>query len=338
MRRKRVFRNTSPDALTPDPSPKGRGEIGRRSGFPKGRGEVVRPSGYRRLAGRITAWTSKGLLTAVVLVAGIGFARQVLFWWADDAPASNEGLLASKAAEGLGDPARPHILQFGDQPWTVRRQSVAGDRQRASAMLRADCRQVVRRRSLPDLPAAKAETEFLARLRSQEPVEQEPGRWQLYEQDDAFPMAVGVRQGLVPPSRRVVTWGLALPTDTDAWTLYTFVPAGASETRPAKLAELPLPPLCRRTFSMRVVGGSGVVAFDGTGSPHDWTDFYDRWFERRNWRKTALRRGPGSTWYGQYTAPQGAVAASVDIHLRTDGGGRTRGLLMITRQTKSTSP
>jgi len=300
--------------------------------------QASRPSGYRRLAGRITAWTSKGLLTAVVLVAGIGFARQVLLWWAEDAAASNEGLLTAKAAEGLGDPARPHILQFGDQPWTVRRQSFAGDRQRASALLRADCRQVVCRQGLPDLPAAKAETELLARLRSQEPVEQAPGRWQLYEQDDAFPMAVGVRQGLVPPSRRVVTWGLALPTGTDAWTLYTFSPGGAPETRPAKLAELPLPPLCRRKFSMRVVDGSGVVAFDGAGSPRDWTGFYDRWFERRNWRKTALRRGPGSTWYGRYAAPQGDAAASVDMHFSTDGGGRTRGLLVITRQTKSTSP
>ena len=44
-----------------------------------------KPPGFAGLAKRISAWTTRGLLTLMVLVAGLGFGRQVLKWWAADA-------------------------------------------------------------------------------------------------------------------------------------------------------------------------------------------------------------------------------------------------------------
>ena len=70
---------------------------------------------FATLARRISAWTTRGLLTLMVLVAGFGLGRQVLRWWADDAaPASPKSMPA--AGDSLGDPAKPHTVEFGDRP------------------------------------------------------------------------------------------------------------------------------------------------------------------------------------------------------------------------------
>ena len=76
-------------------------------------------SGFVRLARRISAWTTNGLLTVIILVAGLGFGRQVLHWWAADTRAKTASGTPS-AGDGLGDPSQPHVLQFGDQPWSLR--------------------------------------------------------------------------------------------------------------------------------------------------------------------------------------------------------------------------
>ena len=43
------------------------------------------PPGFAALAKRISSWTTNSLLTLLVLVAGLGFGRQVLKWWRADA-------------------------------------------------------------------------------------------------------------------------------------------------------------------------------------------------------------------------------------------------------------
>ena len=43
------------------------------------------PQGMGRLALRISRWTTNSLLTVMLLVIALGFGRQVLHWWHDDA-------------------------------------------------------------------------------------------------------------------------------------------------------------------------------------------------------------------------------------------------------------
>ena len=191
------------------------------------------------------------------------------------------------------------------------------------------------------------------------PVEQQPGEWQLYELNEAFPMVVGVRpqpppsgpeakkhdaeKNLAREGRSVVTWGLAVPAAPDAWTVYTFQPEPPAGTQDSAGWEVPIPPECTRTDSLRVVGGGALVAFHGpqtpgnqspgNPTPENWTDFYDRWFAGHNWKGIGNWRNSGPAWHKRFRAPDDESAGSVDVHFGPDDRGGAAGLLMITPST-----
>jgi hypothetical protein len=295
---------------------------------------------YARLARRISATTTNCLLTAVVLVAGLGFGRQVLRWWAADPDDSSGASRPDETFDSLGDPRRLHTLQFGDQPWALRRLSITGDRQAAGTALRVACRDVVRQDRLPDQPPAPAESNLLSRLVTRAPAEQEPGKWRLYELTEVLPMVVGTRPqpaaADAPPGKnpaamndRVVVLGVALPMGPEAWTLFSFQPGGPVGQPIAGLPAVPVPAGCRRTLSMRVAGGGAILAFEGPQEPSTWISFYDGWFATHHWRTAGGWQESGARWHARYTPPAQEPAASVDVHLGSDGPHRSTGLLML---------
>lgn len=305
--------------------------------------------GYARLAKRISAITTNCLLTAIVLIAGLGFGRQVLKWWAGD---GEEPVAASRAAQGtdgLGDPARLHVLQFGDQTWSLRRQSIFGDKRAAAIALRANCREVVRQGGWPTDRPPKSERELLSRLAASEPVEQESAAWRLYELDEAFPMVVGTRRPADEADRpaskrvsatadRIVTWGLAIPDGADAWTVCTFQPESSSGEKAGGLSEIPLPPECSRTLAMRVAGGGAILAFEGPPRPKRWIEFYNDWFSTHNWKAAGSWQHLGSGWHGRFSTPGSGPAGSVDVHFGTGGRGRSIGLIMTAPSPRRKGP
>ncbi len=99
------------------------------------------PPSLGRLARRISAWTTNSLLTLMLVVIALGFGREVLHWWHD------EGTLPAAApampADRLGDAAAPHVLEFGDQAWSIRRQEFSGPPGDVPAALQAACRAAI---------------------------------------------------------------------------------------------------------------------------------------------------------------------------------------------------
>ncbi|OHB69949.1 MAG: hypothetical protein A2V70_14105 [Planctomycetes bacterium RBG_13_63_9] len=273
-----------------------------------------------------------------MVVAGLGFGRQVLRWWAADGDGRGAVSQSAGVADGLGDPWRAHVLRFGDQSWSLRRQSVSGDQTAAAAALRTKCRQMVGRNRLPDDTPEPAEVKLLGRLARQQPAQQQHGQWKLYELDGPFPMVVGTRvvgaRAAGDGAHRVVTWGLAMSTGTDAWTLYTFQPESPSADEPSVLGEIKIPPGCSTMLTLRVVGGGGMIAFEGPQDAEKWIRFYDGWFETHNWRAVSWRevgrwRRSGTGWHCRYRAA-GEAAALVDVHLGPRRDGRQGGLIVVT--------
>jgi hypothetical protein len=305
-----------------------------------GKGSASNRSGYGPLAKRISAITTNCLLTAVVLVAGLGFGRQVLRWWAEETAESADALRSADLADGLGDPSRLHVLQFGDQSWSLRRQSIAGGRQAAAETLRAVCREVLRQNRLPGEGPGGAEEGFLRQLAARDPVEQEPGKWRLYELDESLPMMVGTQpeaavvdssagQNLAAGGQRVVVWGLALPAGPEMWTLFSFQPEILASQPVGPVPELPLPPASRRIVSMRVAGGGAMLIFEGPQEPKTWIDFYDGWFGSHNWKRSGVWQRFGARWHARYTAPGQGSGGAVDVHFGGDVPGRSSGLLLV---------
>lgn len=298
------------------------------------------PSGFGLAARRISSWTTNCMLSAVILVAGLAFGRQVLDWWAADETGTPEPPPQLAMTDGLGDPARGHQLQFGDAPLAMGREMVVGDREEVAKALEASCREMTAAADLPDDVPGSSETRFLASLVGESPVAEEPGEWQVYQVEAGFPMVAGVRtvasgSGTAEPeqvaqgARRVVTWGLAVPAADQAWALYTFHPVSAATGPTTNLAELPLPPASRKTMSIRAVGGGTMVAFSGRPEPIAWKTFFDGWFREREWTAVESWRRSGSTWHRRYAGTGDQPTERIDVQFGPDGRGRLAGLLMI---------
>jgi hypothetical protein len=292
------------------------------------------PRDFASIARRVTDWTTKSLLTALILVAGLGFGRQVLRWWAADRtkPAAASTPVLSDA---LGDPWQPHVLQFGDQPWSLRRQSISGDQAAAMTALQQSCRQCVAASAPASAKPSEAECRFLASLSKLKPSDEQPGKWQLYELPYGFPMVVGVRPPppgaggqLAETPRRVVIWGLAMPAGAQTWTVLVFQPDSDAGGPIAAPSGLPIPPDSRRLVAMQAADGGAIVAFAGSERPEVWKQFYTDWFARHGWKATEKWRPTGSSWHAQYTAAAAVASAAVaDISLSSDVHGQNTGLL-----------
>ena len=128
------------------------------------------------LARRITRWSGNLLATAVIVILGLTFGRQIVTWWrGDEPPAAMVDPAASPHLDQLTDPQTPLLLTFGDMPYTFDRRVVSGDQSMALAELRRQCREAAEsydpRRNAP----LAVSPEVLHRLSQQPAVEQGVG-------------------------------------------------------------------------------------------------------------------------------------------------------------------
>jgi hypothetical protein len=322
-------------------------------------------AGYAAVARRISSWTTNCLLTAIILVAGLGFGRQVLYWWAGDPPRPAAAPPSLEAADGLGDPWQPQVLHFGDQQWSLGRQTIPGDRAAAATALRRACRQGIDVATPAPGQPSETETRFLASLERLKPAAESAGKWQIYELPHGFPMVVGTRTGkggsdvsIATPStdeektvagkqspiaanlaqlpRRVVIWGLAIPMAAKVWTIYTFQPeSDAGRANPGS-ANLPVPPEGRRLLSVQVADGGAILTLAGPDHPDAWMRFYDRWFVEHGWQAAGAWQRLGTSWHGRYTLSDPRRPETADVSFGPDGRGQCTGLLMTSISRKQT--
>ena len=299
------------------------------------------PDPAESLARRLSRWTTNGLLTGILIVAALGFGRQVLTWWRVDSPNPGRSVVPAGLDDGMGDPRQVHVLDFGDQHWSIRRQEVTGRTDRAANALRQACREQIAAAHAPtDRPDAN-ELRLLKTLGHQKPVAEAPGQWQIYSIDQGIPMVAGVRptRGATPSGSgaqlaetipRVVIWGVAVPIGPESWAIYLFEPAAGvgRSLETAVQAAIPLPPDARRLLSVRAAGGGAVVAFTGPGRPEAYKQFYDRWFGERGWTSTSGGAAVGSAWAQRYVAPSDVAPTAVDVRLGLDRRGQCTGMVM----------
>ncbi len=143
-----------------------------------------------QLARRISAWTTNSLITVMLLMIALGFGGQVLNSWhgAGTPPAATP-------SDSLGDAAAPHVLEFGDQAWSIRRQEFSGREDGVNAALQAACRAAILNARPRGESADADEQELLKRLAGERPLAEEPGQWRLYRWGEGHPVLIGTRSG-----------------------------------------------------------------------------------------------------------------------------------------------
>ena len=310
----------------------------------KPRDSSPQPNDFGRLARRISDWTSKGLFSALVLVGGLGFGRQVIRWWHDDESSPAAAGPAAAAFE-LAAGGEPVEFAAGDSNLRFGRLSIAGDEAEAAKSLRALCLRDLAT-AAPWSPAAdEEERAMLSRLTKFEPVERiEKAEAWLYEPAPGMPLVVGVRRFAVAPQGdtanatssqdRVVLWGLAAPVGPREWMLYQFRADSPAEVGERGWAP-PLPPDCHRIMEFRDRQGTETIAFQGTGGCDEYRRFYMAWQAEQRSPMSGQWRRTGDGWQislaCESSVEQADVPRSLVIHLAPGPMGGSMGLVFVTR-------
>ncbi|MBN1911573.1 MAG: hypothetical protein JW818_17665 [Pirellulales bacterium] len=277
--------------------------------------------------------TSRGILTAIILIAGLSFGRQVLRWWSEDDAAPVQ---APSELAGLGDPQSAHRLQFGRQQWTMVRQSFVGTAKEAGDILSKTCARATRDAPAPTHLPGPAQENLLAKLAGQSPAAEEPGVWQVHQLEGDVPMAVGLRrwpdESETTPGKGfgVVAWGIGLPVSSDAWTLYTFVSGKTPISPGAEGPNVPIPQEGEPLLAIAAEGGTGMVTFRGKGNLAAWQAFYDQWAAREGWQRVSDWQETDRTVRARYGADDVSGGGWVDVRLSDQGDGTLSGLLVLT--------
>ncbi len=284
-------------------------------------------SGLGRLAARISAWTSRVLVTLMILVAALAVGRQTIEWWRASPPLPSNTPSSPGTAQ-VGDPDLPHVLQLGDSPWAILRQTVTGTEAVAAKALADLSRKALELARPIGPPPTGPEAKFLATLSRLSPSESRSGQWALYRVPAGFPVLVGVRstsaaiparQDVALAASRVVTWAIAVPNTDAGWSMYVFYPEqGATDSTPG-LFRVPVPPGTRQTLTIRVLGGGAVVGFKGSPTIPAWTEFFDQWFAKRGWSASGWHSAT-NRWQAHYRSPA-SDTATADVQFSADGSG-----------------
>jgi hypothetical protein len=332
-------------------------------------GEKSAGKSFGQVASRVSAWTSKLLLSGIVLVAGLAFGVQVLSWWRESPQPSNaaSSVATLPTIEGpLNDLAAGHSIQFGNQPWQITRRSLAGSQEDATKQLTECAAELLASTQLPANPPSPAERQFLELAAHERPARVLPDGSRLFALDSrgVLPMVVGVRDpaassldsaqpakpafsgaaaasakptGTVPsqptiasPYGRVVTWGMAVPRSEQAWTMYVFVCRGKAADALQLSIDMRLPPRAERVMATVASDGSAMVSFNGPANAATaWKDFWDHWADERSWQAQFAWRESGRRWNRSWTVAGPKDANVVDIHFGPDQHGGTAGLLIL---------
>lgn len=306
---------------------------------PAGQGGKQTPRDFAALSRRIALWTTNGLATALVLVAGLALGRQVLVWWREPPPQSFAGSQV-QPPDGAAQQ-----LEFGALATTVRTRPLRGNRAEIIEQLAHLCRPVSRPDTSADHPVSAAERKLLAELAGKTPLETGDG-WRIDDLGEQMPLVVcstwagdktllrsslrsGSEMKSVLPSPldlRIVSIAMGIPADEGAWSAYAFDVSGhaaaAANDGPG------LPADSRRVLTLRQDDGSVMTTFRGLAKPSVWEKHFAKPDPGSGWHLISAGESAGGRWQGEFTRP-GEKPLRATVHFEYDGQGWLHGLSLV---------
>ena len=169
------------------------------------------------LSGRLARRAIDLLVIGFFGVVALSVGSQLIEWWRTD-PESITPDLTGLAGVDLDWSRTPIAMQFGDASTSMERTPLQGDSDRLDEVLTKAAQSIVGSSQLPTAPPTHAEREWLTALETAPPVVWDSTLGNVYRRDEPLPSFVATR--LVDaadhlagePIRRVVGWGLAVPT------------------------------------------------------------------------------------------------------------------------------
>jgi hypothetical protein len=290
------------------------------------------PTGYAGVARRLTSWTSNLLATAIVLVLALGGGRQMVRWYQEE-PLPPDRLNGS--GPSIASMAEPLALELSGGGSILKRESLRGEQQAVLERLQRFCREVVTAAEPPTQQGSNSEQRFLASLAERQPIDEAHGAWRIYSLPGAMPIVVGVLETpslgpvsqppLAEPLRRVLAWGIAVPSGQNAWVLYQHQLAADGVAGTLDELPIPLPAGSHRTLTITGQGGERTIGIVGNGDAGDWQRHFDHHMKRQGWQSRGWQAA-GRGWHARYEQANGRVA---EVHFAGEGRNQLRGLVII---------
>lgn len=289
------------------------------------------PRDFGELARRISSRTTDLLAIGILIAGGLAVGGSLMTWWRSEPPVA---IVPAAPAAPWSDPGGVE-LQFGQTPWSIRRESVTAEPEAARDLLLERMRGAVAAASGVALPPPdEAELRLLAELRQWSPHEtSSTGR--LYVIGGPLLWMVGTSganlAGSAEAADRVICWGLALPQADESWTLYVIDRRAAAHAA-GESAEFPLPEGARR--SLRIAGESGdeLTCFSGAGPAGVWIGEFDLLLEKHGWTRTREWVRDGRSAAAEFRRSGKGLVEMAGITLLQDELGVWRGVIDVSRK------
>lgn len=290
----------------------------------------------RTLGQRIRGRTTDFIAIAIIGFGLIAIGGHLADWWNTESDELSNPLLTAEEMVGLqslwGGDGSPVSLDFGDSPYSLRKQFLRGKPEDAVNQLVQQCQEILARPDHALPPATAAETRLLGLVKDVRPIQSAEG-WSIYRISYPTTIIVGVQSAAgadadQPDAQRVVCWGIMLPIG-DQWSLFMIEPARRSANVAAMLPR-ELPPNARRTISLREQSGAFLMGITGNGDIRVWADFYQRQFDAEGWQLERDWNHDGSSSTARYSFDRAGVKHWVDIQFNSTETERCSGVIIVT--------
>ncbi|WP_145368058.1 hypothetical protein [Maioricimonas rarisocia] len=277
----------------------------------------------------------------IVAIGCLTVASYVSEWWR-----AESGPSVPPIQSAGWDDASGTMLQFGTMQHALHRQTIQGSRDQALTRLAENCRDAASsgKNAISDNgpdPIPAEEQRLLDLLQARVPDDVFPDGARRHNIDGLLPMVVITGDptsvdtqssaSTAAKSRRVLSWGIAVPVDESQWSLMTLQPAGKPSAENAKSPSLPFPTEARRTIDITGHDGSRLVSFRGDGPGKQWVRELDRQFLHEKWKPLrSWSQSQHGNWSASYVQDDDSQRTQADLQLAREPGGDWVGILQMT--------
>jgi len=305
--------------------------------------------GWAVVAARIAAWTSRLLVSFLIIAAALVFTTQILRWWRTPEP------LPVTAANSPNHELW-NAVEWVDADWTTTLYTASGPEEEVAADLARRMLQATQQAAFPADSPNEKELSVLRHLTERKPVLADTQGAAVYRLNQSLPIWLGTRSDdkIAPPESRqprgfastgntddaqaqsitgirIVAWGFLVPMDGELWRIALAV-SGSKPAGRRTAPEIPLPSGAVPGFTIRFGDGTMLQAFRGEPvNKSAWMAHFDTWLEDRGWSADAkwqTRNDEVVRHYRRIDRSKASAWSEFLVIMLRDDAGTIRGFLM----------
>jgi hypothetical protein len=304
------------------------------------------PASEKSLGQRLFSRINDLIAISILLFAGISMGGAVIEWW-NTSPEDAHTPNLRVAADDITPPdflnGAPVRIDAGDLNVRMERSEIEGSSSQIQRHMIEKLSKYAASVSLLAESPGEEELSMLRELEKQQPVWSDEKGAAVFHQDAPLGAYVAVRKNSTElqkasqfSGRRVVSWGLVVPSGKSRWTAWLFAPrpGGDSPVSSDWRSVLPSGAICN--LGLQSKDGQLMLAFSGTGSLDQWKREFGQSLESKKFQQVETWVDQKTCTFAEFESTHGAYRQQLTIHIQDETRGRLRGLMHVTRPREET--